>query len=155
MLPLFSLFSVLVAYSKQSKSPPVCVPDDRRPPLLPPPAPRQAHPSDLPLLVLNLGIGSPPCPEASRPHAIPTPHPSSPEFGPPLAGATAPVGRPPPPFPTPPSPSTGSPLFPNASSPLAPRRRPRGSSDFGRSRALPAGHGSRDSSARIQVFLRA
>jgi hypothetical protein len=102
MLPLFSLFSVLVAYTKQSKSPPVCVPDDRRPPLLPPPAPRRAHPSDLPLLVLNLEIGSPPCPEASRPRAIPNPHPSSPEFGPPLAGATAPVGRPPPPFPTPP-----------------------------------------------------
>jgi hypothetical protein len=156
MLPPFSLFPFLVVYTKQLKPPPACVPTTAAHlHCCRPSAPRRAHPSDLPLLELNLRIGSPPRPEASRLSAIPIPHPSSPEFGPPLAGATAPVGRPPPPFPTPPSPSTGSPLFPNASSPLAPRRRPRGSSDFGRSRALPAGHGSRDSSARIQVFLRA
>jgi hypothetical protein len=71
--------------------------DGRRPPPLPPPsAPRRAPPSDLPLLELSLGIGSPPHPRAPRPRALPILHLSLPEFEPPLAGATAPVGSSPP-----------------------------------------------------------
>jgi hypothetical protein len=150
MLPPSSLFPFLAIHSKQLKPPlRVCADGHRPPPLPPPSAPHRAPPFDLPLLELSLGIGSPPRPKASRPHAIPIPHPSSPEFGPPLAGATDPVGSSPPPLPLFPRPFTGSPQLPDASSSLAPRRRPRGSPDFGRNQALPAGHGSKDWSVKI------
>jgi hypothetical protein len=57
------------------------------------------------------------------------------------------------PSPFSPRPSTGSPCLTGASSPLTPRRRPRGSPDFGPDRASPAGHGSRDLIASLQILL--